>query len=257
MLNAFDICIKVHKVSTKLEYCHRLAANFHLNAYVILYSNAHHTLHLEELWSPWTVGHQNLGETQCWGLFNQNYSGISTLESSTAHRQLNNQIYMMNYSDHIYTCSLPRLSTKTLMIFGLFSLWREQTCNRTDCLPFHVKSLIKWYSAFRKWCLVFSDRQTFTGNLRPGRFPFHFLWLPDFQWPDFFPLIFLFLADLISYWPVISCLPYFSSFLASTPLCSWTYYRAISPRRWRVHPKGAITVNKHYCRLSDNMLPRW
>lgn len=33
------------------------------------------------------------------------------------------------------------------------------------------------------------------------------------------PLIFFFaLADLISYWPVISCLPCFTSFLASTPL---------------------------------------
>lgn len=83
--------------------------------------------------------------------------------------------------------------------------------------------------------------------------------LLHFQWPVFSPLPWLSFSPRwpIGYWPVISCLPCFSSFLALAPLCSWTHYRAISPRRWSVHPEGAITVNKPYCRLSDNMLPRW
>lgn len=83
--------------------------------------------------------------------------------------------------------------------------------------------------------------------------------LLHFQWPVFSPLPWFSFSPRwpIGYWPVISCLPCFSSFLALAPLCSWTHYRAISPRRWSVHPEGAITVNKHYCRLSDNMLPRW
>lgn len=67
--------------------------------------------------------------------------------------------------------------------------------------------------------------------------------------------IYFFSCWPIGYWPVISCLPCFSPFLASAPLCSWTHYRTIGPRRWSVHPERAITVNKHYCRLSDNMLP--
>lgn len=140
------------------------------------------------------------------------------------------------------------------------SPWLKNSLERKEAFgTFHIPNLTRSYGAFRNWCTVW---KCWT----------HKRWLEIFFWENLlgFSLLpglpmtrvshwifFSVLADLISYWPVISRLPCFTSFLASTPQCSWTYYRAISPRRWRVHPKGAITVNKHYCRLSDNMLPRW